>query len=262
MHTYPILIPWRLTLSQPAVRRQALESSVDVRVHEDERSRLDFIDARYTYAELSRACPACRDHIDLMSGLSQSIGSRSENLHRLQALCFPLFEAVHMLEMSLVALFNAGSPGCMPVRCRPTSRSIKTAILPSTPLFLSSSLIALAPTSLSTTILIDLCFLNNSANLLTFGAPMISHVINKSSKPFAHITSASDSLATHPPFAPASTSLWANSADLVVFRCGRMFTPVGRRRSMSFLIFASIKSRSTIMDGVSNESSESPTLGA
>ncbi|KAH5924314.1 hypothetical protein HBI88_124900 [Parastagonospora nodorum] len=113
----PILIPWRLTLSQPAVRRQALEqdskairirrpnSSAIVRVHEDERSRLDFIDARYTYAELSRACPACRDHIDLMSGLSQSIGSRSENLHRLQALCFPLFEAVHMLEMSLVALY-------------------------------------------------------------------------------------------------------------------------------------------------------------
>jgi hypothetical protein len=57
----------------------------------------------------------------------------------------------------------------------------------------------------------------------------------------------------------------ASREDLAVLRCGLMFTPVGHKRPMAFLMFASLRSRSTIIRGVSSESSESsesPTLGA
>jgi hypothetical protein len=123
---HTVCVPQRLALSQPTVRREALQPRIDgdllgallandrgedgeavlvlrphrisiIRIHEQETARLDLRHPLHGGAELSRPRAACGHDVDLEPFFSERLSGIDEDLHTLETRFLPLVEPVEML---------------------------------------------------------------------------------------------------------------------------------------------------------------------
>src|SRR6185503_18143582 len=143
---------------------------------------------------------------------------------------------------------SAGSPGSTPVRRPPTSTSTRTfSTLPERPIAAASSRMFSA---LSTTASVSGFLSSTFRSRPIFSAPTTSVVMRRFRMPAAAITSASPTLATQTPTAPAAICRRAISGHLWVLAWGRIFLPTAFTCAAIFCRLRSKRSRSRSSAGV------------